>query len=613
MVASGDQSSIANSPQSIQINVQLHERELQLRSELTRALLELAEESEHPLCLFIDGYEQLTEAGPEPLGWFWEEVLAGLAKALPYPFQVIICGWQWPSNAAIGPFIQRTELTDFDVEQMKGFLEKQEVLPASTDPAVREMLISVFYDLTQGHPLVLGLAVTYFKHLPPTERTAVHLQANALLIDSRARVEFLEQRLLERLPEPDRTLLERGPILRGLDQAALQALLSVERAGTGKGKEVLDDATYDRFLRYPFINRESGVEQGSQETQPTFHELVRRVQVETLRRRPDQFKEQLHRTMADYYRGRAEEERVRVEFAFRAHVEYLYHALQLPTQQVEAYTAWQAAIKQAINGWHRRQAEALLQLIVQLEQEGEPFLSAAGLPYCQFLIWFARFLEQDLRWQEAETVLKRAAQMLEYMGHQEGYAIALNNLALLYRARGADAQAEPLLKRALMIREQTLGPQHPDTAQGLNNLAELYRAQGAYAQAEPLLKRALAICEQVLGPQHPDTAACLDNLGKLYLDQGAYAHAEPLLKRALAISEQVRGPQHLGTATCLHNLAMLYFLQGASRGHDIFLYRQAESLMKRGLEIYERVLGPEHPQTKKNQFDYRMLSVLLKE
>ena len=207
MVASGDQSSIANSPQSIQINVQLHERELQLRSELTRALLELAEESEHPLCLFIDGYEQLTEAGPEPLGWFWEEVLAGLAKALPYPFQVIICGWQWPSNAAIGPFIQRTELTDFDVEQMKGFLEKQEVLPASTDPAVREMLISVFYDLTQGHPLVLGLAVTYFKHLPPTERTAVHLQANALLIDSRARVEFLEQRLLERLPEPDRTLL----------------------------------------------------------------------------------------------------------------------------------------------------------------------------------------------------------------------------------------------------------------------------------------------------------------------------------------------------------------------------------------------------------------------
>ena len=170
---SRDQSSISNSSQSIQINTQLHERELHLRSELTRALLELAEESEHPLCLFVDGYERLTEAAPELIGWFWEEVVPGLAKALPHPFQVITCGWQWPSNAAIEPFIQRAELTDFDVEQMKGFLEKQEAIPSSTDPAPveREELISAFYDLTQGHPLVLGLAVTYFKHLPPTGRT----------------------------------------------------------------------------------------------------------------------------------------------------------------------------------------------------------------------------------------------------------------------------------------------------------------------------------------------------------------------------------------------------------------------------------------------------------
>src|SRR2546423_7699161 len=129
-VASGEQSSIANSPQSIQINTQLHEREVHLRSELTRALLELAEESEHPLCLFVDGYERLTEAAPELIGWFWEEVVPRLAKALPYPFQVITSGWQWPSNAALEPFIPRAELTAFDVEQMKGILAKQEAIPS---------------------------------------------------------------------------------------------------------------------------------------------------------------------------------------------------------------------------------------------------------------------------------------------------------------------------------------------------------------------------------------------------------------------------------------------------------------------------------------------------
>jgi len=117
MVASGEQSSIANSPQSIQINAQLHERELHLRSELTRTLLELAEADQKPLSLFIDGYERLTALDSELVGWLWEEVLPGLARAIPHPFLVTTCGWEWPSDAAIEPFMRRAELTDFDAEQ----------------------------------------------------------------------------------------------------------------------------------------------------------------------------------------------------------------------------------------------------------------------------------------------------------------------------------------------------------------------------------------------------------------------------------------------------------------------------------------------------------------
>ena len=44
-------------------------------------------------------------------------------------------------------------------------------------------------------------------------------------------------------------------------------------------------------------------------------------------------------------------------------------------------------------------------------------------------------------------------------------------------------------------------------AQSLNNLAGLYHTQGNYAQAEPLLKRSLAIKEKALGPEHPSVAA----------------------------------------------------------------------------------------------------------
>src|SRR5204863_2981266 len=55
-VEASAQSSVSNVTQTIQINVQRHERALQLRSELTRALLELAEESTQPLCLFTGRY-----------------------------------------------------------------------------------------------------------------------------------------------------------------------------------------------------------------------------------------------------------------------------------------------------------------------------------------------------------------------------------------------------------------------------------------------------------------------------------------------------------------------------------------------------------------------------
>ncbi len=83
---------------------------------------------------------------------------------------------------------------------------------------------------------------------------------------------------------------------------------------------------------------------------------------------------------------------------------------------------------------------------------------------------------------------------------------SLNNLAGLYYNQGKYEQAEPLYQRALAIREQQLGPKHPDTAHSLNNLGLLYETQGKYAEAEPLLQRALAIYEQQLEPEHPHTA-----------------------------------------------------------------------------------------------------------
>ena len=195
------------------------------------------------------------------------------------------------------------------------------------------------------------------------------------------------------------------------------------------------------------------------------------------------------------------------------------------------------------------------------------------------------------KYAEAEPLYKRALAIKEKALGPDHPSVAtgLNTLALLYYNQGKYAEAEPLYKRALATREKALGPDHPDVAQILNNLALLYYNQGEFAQAEPLYKRVLAINEKALGPDHPQVALGLNNLALLYDDQGKYAEAEPLYKRSLAIDEKALGPDHPSVATGLYNLGQLYYTQGK--------YALAEPLFKRALAIYEKALGPEDVST----------------
>ncbi len=173
-------------------------------------------------------------------------------------------------------------------------------------------------------------------------------------------MQWLEERLLKRLPEPYRTLLEHGPILRSFDQAALKVLLNI---GNDEKKAALelDDRTYVRFLQYPFINRKNAQGDALLE-QPTFHDLARKVRIDALRRLHPETKQRLHRAMAEYYKGLigAEQQQSSTpqaklfdkEYAewfaeipeqeFGALLEFLYHALQVKEMQAEAFNTWRS-------------------------------------------------------------------------------------------------------------------------------------------------------------------------------------------------------------------------------------------------------------------------------
>lgn len=112
-------------------------------------------------------------------------------------------------------------------------------------------------------------------------------------------------------------------------------------------------------------------------------------------------------------------------------------------------------------------------------------------------------------------------------------AATLNNLAGVEAAQGAYDAAQPLLERALAIRQTALGAEHALTAESLSNLALLYAAQGNAAAAEPLYQRAVAILEKPDGVQRrEDLGRVLDNYAALLYETGRDSQAEALEARA---------------------------------------------------------------------------------
>src|SRR5205823_2005317 len=105
--------------------------------------------------------------------------------------------------------------------------------------------------------------------------------------------------------------------------------------------------------------------------------------------------------------------------------------------------------------------------------------------------------------------------------------ISTINRAVALHEQGKYAEAAPLYERALRIRENVLGPDHPDVADTLYNLAALYRTQRQVAKALPLCERALRIKETARGPDHSDVADILHQMALLYEDEELFAKALP--------------------------------------------------------------------------------------
>ena len=166
----------------------------------------------------------------------------------------------------------------------------------------------------------------------------------------------------------------------------------------------------------------------------------------------------------------------------------------------------------------------------------------------------------------------------------------MDTIGTVYRNLGLYKSAEPLLEKALKIRQGIFPKEHPEIANSLRDVATVYRLQGLNEQAESLYRRSLDILEDWPGTNPSDLVPSLNGLGVVSWRQGRYPEAESIFLRSLEILERAEKSGQQGqsmVAKILNNLALVYIIQGR--------YREAEPLSLRALKIFEDAHGPESP------------------
>lgn len=190
-------------------------------------------------------------------------------------------------------------------------------------------------------------------------------------------------------------------------------------------------------------------------------------------------------------------------------------------------------------------------------------------------------------YEEAESLYDEALRIQQKAAPTPEQAFTLVNLATVRKLRGDFAGALPHARRALDLRRQLLGPDHPHVLYALNVLGELLTQARQLDEAEPLLEEAVRRATELLGPRHWVSAVIRSNLALVWLGRGQPAAAEPVMRDVLALAETTYPPGHPSIAGSQYNLGLVLQRTGS--------LEEAERLLRDALRSSERSLPVDHP------------------
>jgi tetratricopeptide (TPR) repeat protein len=180
----------------------------------------------------------------------------------------------------------------------------------------------------------------------------------------------------------------------------------------------------------------------------------------------------------------------------------------------------------------------------------------------------------------AATGLRGVAIYRATEGHDSVLAGSLSRLSAIRLSTGRFADADTLLREALMLTRKVYGPEDRRVAQMLNNLGLVLTAERRFDEAGPFLREGLALHKKLLGNNHPLVASNTWALATLLHQQGRLTEAESLQREALAIQETRFGLEHTETRAAQVNLAWILTDQGRCRDAEPLLRRAIPSLQR---------------------------------
>jgi len=184
------------------------------------------------------------------------------------------------------------------------------------------------------------------------------------------------------------------------------------------------------------------------------------------------------------------------------------------------------------------------------------------------------------------------------------------------------------MRRALRIDSADAGTERDtDVALDMGALASILADQERYDEAEALYRRALAIREELLGSDHPSTLYTRIGLARVLTGQGQAAEALPMYDAALRGLREALGDVHLRVAQALAGRAACHAAL-AERAAAVADYADAEwvwseaspdhparadalvawarlapdaattAQLREAVRIRRTALGPDHPRTR---------------